>query len=401
MKPKLYRKVLGNGMIVLFEKRPLPTVSVAFAVRNGGINEDFSEKGISHFIEHMLYKGTPKRNSRQIAIEIERKGGDLNGSTSEIATTFHCKLPSRHLKTALEVLGDIIKNPKFDPREVEKERQVIFEEMKLYRDSPRYYAAEKIHENLYKGPFGISVLGTSKSMKSITREKLVEKFKEVYKPNNLILCVVGDANFKDIVKFAQENFGKEKGKINKKKIKKQSKSKIEKRKGIDQANLILAYHVPFLNDKKSYAAFVLNVLMAGGMSSRLFNEIREKRNLAYSVKGFSTINRDFSYSGILVGTKKENVNKIKKIILNEFEKVSKELDEKELSQVKEQVIGNYQIAIEDSHVQMENLLINEINGDAKRSYNFEKNIKLVTLKDVKALAKIPLKKHSFFALVPD
>ncbi len=401
MKPKLHRKVLDNGMVVLFEKRALPTVSVAFAVRHGSINEDISEKGISHFIEHLIYKGTPTRNSRQIAIEIERKGGELNGSTSEIITVFHCKMPSRHLKTAFEVLSDIIKNPKFDPKDIEKERQVIFEEMKLYKDIPPHYAAEKIQKNLYKGHFGISVIGTPKSLNSITREKIIKKFKEVYKPNNMILCVVGDAGFNDIIGFAKKNFGKEKGKIRKKKIKKQNKSTTEKRKGIDQANLIFAYHIPCQNDKKSYAALILNVLMSVGMSSRLFNEIREKRNLAYVVRGSSEINRDFAYNSILVGAKKENVRKIKEIILREFKKVSKELDESELSQVKEQVIGNYQIAIEDSHVQMGNLLMNEVNGNAKRAYEFEKNIRAVKLNDVKNLAKTPLKKHSFFALIPE
>jgi len=141
--------------------------------------------------------------------------------------------------------------------------------------------------------------------------------------------------------------------------------------------------------------------MAGGMSSRLFNEIREKRNLAYAVRGFSVINRDFAYNGIRVGTKKENVNRVKKIILEEFEKVSRDLDKDELAQVKEQVVGNYQIAIEDSHIQMENLFMNEINGDAKSAYEFEKNIRSIKLKDVKALAKIPLQKYSFFALVPE
>ncbi len=400
MKPKFHRKVLSNGMVVLFEKRALPTVSVAFAVRHGSLNESTSEKGISHFIEHLIYKGTPTRNSRQIAIEIERKGGELNGFTSETTTAFHCKMPSKHLKTALEVLSDIVKNPKFDSKEIEKERHVIFEEMKLYKDSPRNYVAQEIQKNLYKGHFRIPVIGTLKSMNSITREKLVKKFSEVYNPNNMILCVVGDADFKEVLEFARKNFGKGKGRIRKKKIEKRNKSTTEKRRGIDQANLVFAYHVPCLNDKKSYAAFVLNVLMAVGMSSRLFSEIREKRNLAYAVKGTSDINRDFAYNIIYVGTKKGNTEKIKKIILKEFEKVSKELDASELQQVKEQIIGNHQIALEDSHIQMQNLLVYEVNGNAKRAYEFEKNIKSVELKDVKEIAKIPLKKYSFFALLP-
>ena len=121
MKPRFYRKVLKNGMTLLFEKRSLPIVSVAFAVRNGGVNERISEKGISHFIEHMLYKGTPTRNAKQIAEEIEKNGGDLNGFTSEEITAYWCKMPSKHLNVALEVLSDMVKNPLFDAKELEKE----------------------------------------------------------------------------------------------------------------------------------------------------------------------------------------------------------------------------------------------------------------------------------------
>src|SRR3989338_2594090 len=134
------------------------------------------------------------------------------------------------------------------------------------------------------------------------------------------------------------------------------------------------------------------------MSSRLFHEIREKRNLAYAIKGESVILRDFSYGLIYAGAKKENVQLIRKIVLNEFKKVSKELGEKELSQVKEQMIGNYQISMEDSQNQMVNLLMHEVDRNAKDAYEFEKNIRNVKLHDVKNLAKI--KKHSFFALVP-
>ncbi len=178
-----------------------------------------------------------------------------------------------------------------------------------------------------------------------------------------------------------------------------NESRVEKRRGIDQANLVLAYHVPLADNNKCYAAKVLSVLMAGGMSSRLFEEIREKRNLAYAVKGDSSINKTFSYNFVYIGTIKENVEKVKKIILDEFEKVSKELNEKELSQVKEQIIGNYQISTEDSRSQMANLLLYEINTNAKELYEFEKKIKAVKLSDVKKLAKI--NKYSFFALVPE
>ena len=163
--------------------------------------------------------------------------------------------------------------------------------------------------------------------------------------------------------------------------------------------MIFAYHVPVAGNKKSYAAMVLGTLMAGGMSSRLFTEIREKRNLAYAVKGDSDINKFFAHNLIYVGTTAENVKKIKKIILEEFKKVSEGLTKRELNQIKEQLIGNYQIYMEDSQMQLVNLLLYEMDGNAGEFYNFVKNITDVKLKDVKDLAKI--KNYSFFALVPE
>lgn len=396
---KFYRKVLKNGMTIIFEKRDIPVVSVGFAVRNGGINEASHEKGISHFIEHLLYKGTPTRNAKKIAEEIERRGGDLNGFTDETVTAFWCKMPSKHLNVALDVLSDIIKNPLFDAKEIEKERKVIFEEIKMRKDNPVVYIFDTIQSYLYKEPFGIPLIGNYETMNSINREKMLKKFHEVYQPNNLILAVVGDADFEKIVEFAEKNFGNKKGKIQKLKIKKQNKSHIEHRKGVDQANLIFAYHVPLSKDKKCYAAKVLSTLMAEGMASRLFHEIREERNLAYAVKGETNIEKDFAYNIIYVGTTKENVGQVKKLILEEFEKVAKGLSEAEVKEVKEQIIGNYHISMEDSQSQMVNLLSYELDGDAREFYKYEKNISGVKLKDVKKMAN--LKKYSFFALLPD
>ena len=400
MKPKFQRKVLKNGMTILFEKRDIPVVSVAFAVRNGGINESAEEKGISHFIEHLLYKGTPKRGAKKIAEEIERNGGELNGFTDEAITAYWCRMPSKHVGLALDVLSDMVKNPLLDKKEIEKEREVIFEEIKMYHDNPRMHVFVEIKEALYSGAFGMNLAGTTKTMGSIDRKKMVEKFKEVYKPNNMILCVVGDADFERIVKFAERNFGNEKGKVPGQKFELKNETKIEKRKDIDQANLVFAYHSPLAGDKKSYAAQVLSVLMAGGMSSRLFQEIREKRNLAYAVKGDCDSAKDYAYSLVYVGTTKENVGKVKKLILEEFDKVAKTLKEAELNEVKGQMIGNHQISMEDSQNQMVNLLLYEIDGDAKKFYEFEKNISEVKLEDVKDLAKKAREKFSFFALVP-
>src|SRR3972149_9973969 len=129
---KFFRKILKNGMTLIFEKRNLPVVSIGIAVRCGGVNESLSERGISHFIEHMLYKGTKNRTSKQISQQIEKNGGVMNGFTEEQMTAFWCKMPSDKLKVALDVLSDMAKNPLFDAKEMEKERKVIFEEMKIY-----------------------------------------------------------------------------------------------------------------------------------------------------------------------------------------------------------------------------------------------------------------------------
>ncbi len=171
MRKDFHRKVLKNGMTLIFEKRDIPVVSVAFAVRNGGINELAEEKGISHFIEHLLYKGTPTRSAKKIAEEIEKNGGRLNGFTSETITAFLCKMPSKHLNVALEVLGDLVKNPLFDEKELEKERKVIFEEIKMCHDDPMHHVFNGIHKTLYEEPFGIPLIGTYETMNSIDRKK--------------------------------------------------------------------------------------------------------------------------------------------------------------------------------------------------------------------------------------
>jgi len=398
----IQRKTLSNGMTVVFKQRRNKVVSVAFAVRFGGANEKAEHKGIAHFIEHMLYKGTSKRDCQKIALEIERNGGELNGFTSEQITAFWCKMPFQHLDIALDVLSDMVKNPLFDEKEVEKERLVIFEEMKMYQDNPRLHVFGKIKSLMYSGDFGVPIIGTKDSMNSNTRERLVDIFNKIYVPQNMILSVVGDADFDKICKFAEKAFDKKsRSKIKKPVVKEKNQILIEKRKAIDQANLILAYHSPLPKDDKFYAAEILSILMAGGMSSRLFSEIREKRNLAYAVKSSIDAEKDYSYTGIYVGTMPENVEKVKKLILEEFEKVSKDLEEEELNQVKEQIIGNYLLSQEDSHNVLANLLLGEIKGDAKETEKFVDKIKAVKLKDVKELAGRVRKGYSFFALVPE
>ena len=262
------------------------------------------------------------------------------------------------------------------------------------------YCIDKVNEYLYDGAFATPLIGTDKTLKSINRNELVKKFDQVYCPNNMILCIVGDANFDDIVNFAEKNFENNKGLVQQVKFSERNKEGIEERKGLTQSNLILTYHVPKANNSKSYAAEILNAILAGGMSSRLFHEIREKRNLAYSVKGDCDINKNYAFNLIYVGTNKDNVDKIKELIIEELEKVSHELGNKELQEAKEQLIGNYMISMEDSQNQMINLLYSEISNNAEEYYKYEKNILNVKIEDVKELAEKAFRQHSFFALNP-
>ena len=305
MKTKFYRKVLKNGMTVILEKRETSVVSVVFAVKCGGMNETVGEKGISHFVEHLLYKGTLTRNQQQIGLEIEKNGGVINGFTDEGLTAFWCKMPSNKLSLSLEVLGDMVTNPLFDQKEIDKERKVIFEEIKMYKDNPTHYAYHRSQGLMYEKPFGIPIIGSEETLNSISREKILSRFNETYSPKNMILCVVGDADFDYLCSFAEKNFKKRDAKVPSLKIKKNFNLKLKREKVLTKQIFSLHILLLLLKIRKSIFAMVLNALMAEGMSSRLFNEIRTKRNLAYSVSGHYSIENEFSHTIIYVGAKKK------------------------------------------------------------------------------------------------
>jgi len=197
------KKVLNNGLTVLFEKRDVPVTTVMLAAKYGSAYETRSEKGMAHFMEHLCFKGTEKRNVKQIAEEVERLGGDLNAFTHEEVTAYHVKLPSEHLNVAMDVIFDIFFNASFPEDEVEKEGNVICEEIKMYRDNPRMHAVEMIKKNLYEEPFGDFIGGSQENVKKMTRKDLFNKHREIYVPSNSILCVIGNNEFDEVVKMAE------------------------------------------------------------------------------------------------------------------------------------------------------------------------------------------------------
>jgi len=393
---EFYRKKLGNGMTILFEKRNLPVVAVSASVRQGSAYEPENKKGISHFIEHLLFKGTKTRSYKQISEQIEKKGGVLNAFTGDEVTCCWNKLPSKYFSFGIDIVRDLILNPRFDAAEFEKEKKVILEEIKMYHDTPFLFVIDRIKSLLYKNPFGLSGLGTGKDILQLKRESIVSYFQKKYTANKMFLCVVGNTKLDEVEEYAKR-FPETNSKADKLATLKINKNLIEKRTGLRQAHLALGFHMPSLHDKKRYSAEIFNIILAGGMSSRLFEEIREKRSLAYDVRGMLEQGSNFGYQIIYIGTIKKNVKLCKELILKEIKKLDK-LERKDFGQAKEQLIGLRKVESEESINVMNALINEEITGDAREFYSYDKRISNVKLEDVRKLARI--NKHSSIFLIP-
>lgn len=390
-----FKKTLKNNVTVLFEKRDIPVVSISLAVNSGGGFEKEKEKGIHHLIEHLVFKGTKNRSHEEIAKEIEKKGGILNGFTSDETICFWVKMPSRHFDTGFDILSDIFLNPLFAEEEFEKEKNVICEEIKLYNDNPTFYVGHKIKELLYKKPFGLSIAGTSEGIKMLDKQKVVDKYLQILK-NKIIVSVVGKCDFKHLCGLS-ENLPKCSAIPKNLDVLKTSKEIVEKRKSIDQAHFIFAYHCPSLAGNKRYVNDIVLTYLAGGMSSVLNNEIREKRGLAYVIKPDIDRERNFGYSTIYIGAEKQNLRKIREIILKEFKNIGK-ISPKDLEETKEQLIGLREVVEEDSTSVMNTLLFEELGKEAEEYYKFNERIGSIKLNDIR---NFKIRKFSTLSLIPD
>ncbi|MBT4166442.1 insulinase family protein [archaeon] len=396
-KVEFKRRKLDSGLTVIFEKRNIPIVAVASSVKFGAQYENEDIKGISHFMEHLVFKGTKNRSVTDIPREVENKGGILNAFTAEEVTCFWNKMPSKYFSLSADIPRDLVLNPLFEKEALERERKVILEEIKMYHDNPSTHVLEKIKEMLYKKPFNMSIAGTLKTVAGLTREKVVELFDSIYSTNNMIFSVVGDVEWEEVLNEANK-FPKMNKKINKIPIVEKNGEMVEKRKGIDQAHLVFGFHMPKLGDKNRYAAEIFDSVLGGGMSSRLFQEVREKRGLCYTIKGHLEQSKDYSYEMIYAGTVKEKVKEIRELILKEIKKLG-ELKKSDFEEIKERLIGLRGISKEKSDLTMIELLQEELGGNAENYYKYEEEISRVRLKDVQNLSK--LNGYSFVSLVPE
>ena len=396
---KFQKKILRNGLTVLFEKRDVPVTTVMLACKYGAVYEVESEKGMAHFIEHLCFKGTDGRTAQEVSSEIESVGGELNAFTHEEVTAYHAKLPSNHLRLAMKVLFDIFFYPTFPNEEIAKEANVICEEIKMYEDNPRAHVIDRIKSNLFEKPFGANIAGTQENIRNMTREKLLKKHDEFYVASNSILCIVGNNDFEEILKIANSLDIRE-GKVEPEIPEIVLKNDVteERRKDIQQSNLAVAVHFPKSDDRLKYAAEIFSCVLGEGMSSRLFLEVREKRGLVYSIKNDSDEGKNYGYFLIWAGTDKDKESEVVEICKKEFARMI-DLSEEELERAKIQVIGNRKVDMEDSSDVAVDLILEEISGDAKEYYEYEEKINSVTLDDIKELASI--KDFSVFVLGPE
>ncbi|MEA3305293.1 MAG: pitrilysin family protein, partial [Candidatus Omnitrophota bacterium] len=286
---KYNKKTLDNGLKIIAHKMPqMKSAALGIWIAAGGRYENMDNRGISHFTEHLLFKGTKKRTTVQIKNSIEGIGGVLNGFTSEEVTCYFTKVIGRHIGLGLDVLSDMVLNAKFDPKDVRMERSVILEEIKMYKDHPDQHVHELLAELLWpKQTLGIPLIGTFRTVHSLKRRDLIEYRNKFYNPSNITIAACGDVNWDIFLKNCEDTFLKKRaaGPLSFGKIEISQKAPKIKilGKATEQTNIAIGFHGIRRNDPARYAMDILNVALGANMSSRLFHELREKRGLAYAI----------------------------------------------------------------------------------------------------------------------
>ena len=355
----MYKKhVLENGLTIIGEEIPyVKSISLGVWINAGSRIEDEEISGVSHFIEHMLFKGTRNRTSKQIASEIDNLGGQITAFTSKECTCYYVKLLDSHIDIGIDVLSDMILNSKFNEDDLDKERSVIIEELKMYEDSPEDLAYDLLTENIYKNdPLGMNIIGTEESLKRLNREKLLDYFNKYYVPNNSVIAISGNFNFDEIINKIEEKFKVWKKRDVNVDIKKAEFKScfLTKNKDIEQVNLAMSLEaVPLENDKEVYALAVINTVFGGSISSRLFQKIREEKGLVYSIYSSQSLYRKCGELGIFASMSNEHLKEVYESIIEEIKIMKKYyLTDQEIKESKEQLKGSYILGLESTSSRM-------------------------------------------------
>lgn len=354
----MFQKItLKNGLRILtIPNKNTQTVMILVLVKTGSKYETKEVSGISHFLEHMLFKGTKKRPSTlAVAETLDRVGGEYNAFTSKDSTGYYAQVADFNKKLALDWISDIYLNSLLPEKEIEKEKGVIIEEINMYLDTPMSYINSLWNELLYGDqPAGWDIAGTKESVARIFRADLKNYMESQYTASNTICCVVGNVNKKEIIKeiekaFVKINLRKAKDSLPVKEEQSQPESLIYFKK-TDQTHLSLGVRAYNLLHPQKYAQEILSIILGGMMSSRLFIEIREKLGLAYYIRTGSHENADTGYLATGAGIDNKNVEKAIKVILKEYKKISqKKVSKSELKKAKDYLKGKTILSLESSH----------------------------------------------------
>jgi len=352
----MHEKVtLDNGLRLLTSEMPhTRSVSVVFFIGAGSCYETDTEAGISHFIEHICFKGTKKRHSsKEISEAIESVGGMINGGTDKELTTFWCRVTSEHFLLALDILIDLLRHSRFDATDIDRERQIIIEEINMSLDSPRQRVAMLIDELLWPGePLGRDIAGNKETIASLTRQQMLNFFSKHYLPNTTVVAVAGDIKQKQVHDAVSQTLAE--WKPNKvqtafpnKGIQEMPRLQLEFRE-IEQAHLCLG--VPGLSffHPDRYAVDLLSIILGEGMSSRLFNEIREQQGLAYDIHSYADHFADAGAVIIHAGVDPSRTEDALKAIIDQVAKLKEQISEAEINKAKEIAKGRLLLSLESS-----------------------------------------------------
>jgi predicted Zn-dependent peptidase len=363
--PLVSRSCLDNGVRVISECMPgVPSVTVGIWVENGSRYEMPEQAGISHYLEHLFFKGTTRRTAAQIAEEVDAVGGVLNAFTGKEYTCYYAKVLAEHLPIAEDILADIFLHSRFEPEEIERERTVVVQEILQVEDTPDDCVHELFNLKFWPAhPLSYPVCGRVETVQSFQRRDFVEFIGARYRPDRLIITAAGNLDHDRLVEWAARQFGALQGRagVTDGTPPIASRGVFHREKALEQVHLCMGtLGVPQAAEER-YAAYLLNTALGGGMSSRLFQEVREKRGRAYAVYSFLSSYLDAGYLGIYIGTSAEWVEEVVAIVLAELAALKREgLRPHELARVKNQLKGNLLLGLETSDNRMSRIAKNEI-----------------------------------------
>jgi predicted Zn-dependent peptidase len=355
------KQVTANGITVISEEmQHIRSVCIGVWIKTGSRDEDVHNNGISHFLEHMVFKGTEHRTAEDIARQVDSIGGNMDAFTAKECICFNMKVLDDHLPIAMDVLSDLVLHPTFTVNDITRERGVILEEIKMDEDSPDYLVHEIFTQNFWKDhPLGRPILGTKDTVKKFEQASVSGIYKERFIPSNIIICAAGSLQHGRFVDLVNKHFqGMQPGTNGFHSTQPTVVPRIilRNKKSLEQVQICMGVQSHPIAHENRYASYILNTVLGGGMSSRLFQNIRERQGLVYAI--YSDLNpyRDTGCLSIYAGTSRESADKVVQSVISEFHKLKTELvPADELRRAKDQLKGSLMLSLESSTARMSNL----------------------------------------------